>query len=199
MPNLTLAFHLGSIFRSPRERYVPATPTKPHRPIGKFTFCSLLAGRWCHSQGWHSDHLIVHDQWEHSSRGAHSCSKVPIAPMGKLLTCLPRLTLAQLRTLWSITECTCHRDLENFPSPPWETHVLLVACRAVVSMSMVAQWPSHRLPSVGTQLTLYALMFGISHRPHGRLTFCLLLAGRWCCCHGRLSVNRELPDLLQHS
>ena len=46
--------------------------------------------------------------------------------MGKLLTRLPRLTLAQLRTLWSTTECTCCRDLANFPSPPWETHVLLV-------------------------------------------------------------------------
>jgi hypothetical protein len=38
--------------------------------------------------------------------------------MGKLLTCLPRLTLAQLRTLRSTTACTCHRDLEIFPSPP---------------------------------------------------------------------------------
>ena len=46
--------------------------------------------------------------------------------MGKLLTCLPRLTLAQLQTLRSTTECTCRRDLQKFPSPPWETHVLLV-------------------------------------------------------------------------
>jgi hypothetical protein len=40
---------------------------------------------------------------------------------------------------------------ELFPSPRWETHVLLVVCRAAVSMSRVAQWPSHRAPSVGTQ------------------------------------------------
>jgi hypothetical protein len=47
--------------------------------------------------------------------------KFPNAPMGKLLTCLPRLTLARLRTLWSITESsTCRRDLEKFPSPRWE-------------------------------------------------------------------------------
>ncbi len=40
--------------------------------------------------------------------------------MGKLLTCLPRLSLAKLRILRSTTElCTCHRDLENFPSPQW--------------------------------------------------------------------------------
>ncbi len=65
--------------------------------------------------------------------------KVPIAPMGKLLTCLPRLTLAQLRTLRSTIVCTCHRDLENFPLPPWETHVLLVVCRAAVSTSLLAR------------------------------------------------------------
>ena len=29
--------------------------------------------------------------------------------------------------------------LKNFPSPQWETHVLLVACRAAVSSSRVAQ------------------------------------------------------------
>ena len=57
---------------------------------------------------------------------APESSKVPIAPMGKLLTRLPRLTLAQLRTLRSSTGCTCCRDLAKFPSPPWETHVLLV-------------------------------------------------------------------------
>ena len=29
--------------------------------------------------------------------------------------------------------------LDNFPTPPWETHVLLVVCRVAVSMSGVAQ------------------------------------------------------------
>ncbi len=37
------------------------------------------------------------------------------------------------------TVCTCRRDLENFPMPHWEIHVLLVACRAVESQSGVAQ------------------------------------------------------------
>ena len=32
-----------------------------------------------------------------------------------------------------------------------------------------------------------------------KLTFCSLFAGRWCRSLGRNSVNRELPDLLQHS
>ena len=41
----------------------------------------------------------------------------------------------------------------------------------------------------------------ISQCPHGRLTICSLFAGRRCLCRGRHrhSVNRELPDLLQHS
>ena len=55
--------------------------------------------------------------WQHSYLCACSCSKLPIAPMGKLLTRLPRITLAQLRTLRSTTVCTCRRDLEKFPWP----------------------------------------------------------------------------------
>jgi len=45
----------------------------------------------------------------------------PIAPMGELLTRLPRLTLAPLQTLRSTTVGTCRRDLEKFPSPRWES------------------------------------------------------------------------------
>jgi len=37
-----------------------------HHPDGKLTFCSLFAGRRCLGPGWHSGHLIVHHQWEHS-------------------------------------------------------------------------------------------------------------------------------------
>ena len=56
-------------------------------------------------------------------------SKLPIAPMGKLLTCSRRLTLAQLRpTHRPTTESTCRRDLQCFPSPRWETHVSLLIC-----------------------------------------------------------------------
>jgi hypothetical protein len=84
--------------------------------------------------------------------------------------------------------------------PPWEiTCFAFCACRVVVSMSRVAQWPSHHAPSVGTQLAWCTLMFESSHRPHGKLTFCSFFAGRWCRCQGWHSVNRELPDLLQHS
>jgi hypothetical protein len=48
--------------------------------------------------------------------------KFPIAPMGKWLTCLPRLTLApQLRTHRSTIQWVRATEiLENFPSPRWE-------------------------------------------------------------------------------
>ena len=64
--------------------------------------------------------------------------KIPHRPMGKMLMCLPRLTLAQLRTLRSTTGCTCSRELEKFPTPRWETHVLLVFGRVAVSVSSVS-------------------------------------------------------------
>ena len=75
----------------------------------------MLAGRRCEHLQWHGDLLIVQHHWQHSYLCACSRSKVPIAPMGKWLTCLPRLSLAQLQpTLWSTTGCACRRGLEKF-------------------------------------------------------------------------------------
>jgi hypothetical protein len=119
------------------QQSVRATETLPisHRPNGKLTFCSLLAGRWCLCRGWHSDHLIVHHQWEHSWLGARSSSK--------------------------------------FPMPQWETHVLLVVCREVVSLSYLVRSRYHLPRSTGTQLLGCVLMFKSSHRPMGKLLTCL--------------------------
>jgi hypothetical protein len=128
--------------------YVPQRPSKvPIAPMGfSHVWRLVLAGRRCLCPEWLGELLIVHHHWQHSFFCACSCSKVPIAPMGKLLTRLPRLTLAQLRTLRSTTGCTCCRDLAKFPSPRWEnalprceTHILLVDCRAAVSSSRAAQ------------------------------------------------------------
>ena len=87
---------------------------------------------------------------------ALTSSKVPMASMGKWLTCLTRLTLAQLRTLRSTTVsttvCACCRDLERFPSGP-----------------------------------------------NGRLTFCSLLAGRWCRSLWRLSDHLIVHHQWEHS
>ena len=49
-------------------------------------------------------------------RASHAC-KLPIAPMGKMLTRLPRVSLAQLRTLPSTTGGACRRDLESSHRP----------------------------------------------------------------------------------
>ena len=55
--------------------------------------------------------------------------KVPIAPMGKLLTCSPRLSLAQLwLTLWSTTASMFCSGPQIFPTPRWETHACSAYC-----------------------------------------------------------------------
>ena len=79
------------------------------------------------------------------------------SPMGRLLTRLPRLSLAQLRlSLRSTTVCTCRRVPCILPlcscsrSPSCETHLLLIVCRVAVSMSSPAQSPFRLPPSTGT-------------------------------------------------
>jgi hypothetical protein len=91
-------------------------------PDGILTcFALVLSGRRCLHRRWHGDLVIMHHHWQHSYICACSRSKFPIAPMGKLLTSLPRLSLAQLRpTLRSTTGCTCRRDLQKIRSPRWE-------------------------------------------------------------------------------
>jgi hypothetical protein len=66
--------------RSGQLQWVRATETLEisHPTHGRLIFCSLFAGRWCLCLWWHSDHLIVHHQWERSIC-ARSSSKVPIA------------------------------------------------------------------------------------------------------------------------
>jgi hypothetical protein len=125
----------------------------------------------------------------------------PMAPMGRLLTRLLCFSLAQLRTLRSTTAGECCRDLPKFPSPSWEiTCFAFCACRVVVSLSMVAQWPSHHAPSVGTLLaSRCTLMFVSSHCPHGRLTFRSLLAGWWCRSLWRHSDHLIVHHQWEHS
>ena len=98
--------------------YVPDTPANFHRPHGKLTICSLFAGRRCQGPGWHSGHIIVHHQWEHSLRSERTCSKFPIAPMGRWLTCLNRLSSFdsdQYLVLSGI--CKCHPRLQTSHRP----------------------------------------------------------------------------------
>ena len=69
--------------------------------------------------------------------------KLPIAPMGK---CLVDMSISILIfDSWcylDLPACsTCHLrlKLQKFPLPRWETHILLVVCRAAVSSSRAAQ------------------------------------------------------------
>jgi hypothetical protein len=89
----------------------------PMVSMGNLRFCLFFAGRRCLCLGWHGDLVIVRHHWQHSYLCACSHSKSPIAPMGTWLTCLPRLTLAQLRTLRSTSGGACHRDLEDSHHP----------------------------------------------------------------------------------
>ena len=95
----------------------------------RLTFCSLFAG-WWYSGKWRlSVNRELPDLLQHSVLRARSCSKFPIALMGKLLTCLPRLTLAHMQTLWSTIQGVRATETlkmshcppatpANFPSPP---------------------------------------------------------------------------------
>ena len=98
----------------PGSRTCQSRLQNPIAPMGD-SRCLLFAGRWCRClRRWHSVNRELPDLLQHSCLCAHSSSKVPIAPMGILLTCLPRLTLAQLRTLRSTIQGV--RDTETFQS-----------------------------------------------------------------------------------
>ncbi len=89
--------------------------------------------------------------------------KVPIAPMGdsRFARCLQGGGVYNAGGSVTIDSCTITGNTalyvrahpQKFPmpqcgksAPRWETHDLLVVCRAAVSMSRLAQWPSHRPP-----------------------------------------------------
>jgi len=74
---------------------VPQKPITSHRSHGRSHVSRfVLAGWWswwrCLCPVGHSDHLIVHHKWELSCQCARSSSTFPVAPMGKVLTCLFR-------------------------------------------------------------------------------------------------------------
>jgi hypothetical protein len=118
MPKSTLIFQFGSIFGSIRDMYVPATPANFPSPSWETHNCLLSAGRRFLRLFRHGLDIVFLDHRQHSFwKCACLCGKLPTAPMGKLLTCLPRLTLAQLRTLRSTSVGACHRDLESSHRP----------------------------------------------------------------------------------
>jgi hypothetical protein len=103
-------------------------------------------------------------------------------------------------TIYGNTVNGVRTHARKYPSPPWKTHVLLAVCRAAVSLLGEAQWPSHRAPSVGTQLAKCALMLKISHRPMGkllmrlpRLTLAQLRPALWSTAVGMCRRDLKFP------
>jgi len=115
-PRLTLA-HCGR--RSGQLQVVRAAETfnVSHRPDGRIA--DALASTHACTTG---NAMVNYSGCVQQRPFGKVVQKAPMAPMGRLLTRLPRLTLAQLRTLWSTAVGTCCRDLAMFPSPRWETH-----------------------------------------------------------------------------
>jgi len=150
---------------------------------GRLTICSLFAGRRCLCQWRLSVNCELPDLLQHSYRSARSCSKVPIAPMGKLLTCLARLSLAHRSTPGG----TCSGDLESSHRP--DGKIADVLAWTLASTTAADAPVNYRLMYVPQRLQ-------ISHRPNGIFTcFALVLAGWWCLrpkWHGdHLIVNHQ--------
>ena len=85
-----------------------------HRPDGIFTCLRLLvlAGRRCLCREWHGELLIVHHYRQQRCLCACSRSKLPIAPVGRWLTCPNRLSSFNSdRYLVLSGTCTCQPHL----------------------------------------------------------------------------------------
>ena len=151
------SFMMGaaSNYNQPRVRpSVPETSKVPIAPMGK---CLLTCPKRFSSFNWDQS-CSTRDKYVPVTP-----AKVPIAPMGKLLThflfdsrlhncksCLQGGGVYVSSGTVTISSCTISGNTagdvrarcahaQMFPSPRWETHVLLVVCREAVSLSPVAQ------------------------------------------------------------
>jgi len=92
--------------------------TFSHRPHGRLTFARCLQGGGVIVTGGTVTLSSCTISGNTASSVRAHVQNFPMAPMGRLLTSLPRLTLAQLRPmLWSTTVGSCRRDLK-FPIAP---------------------------------------------------------------------------------
>ena len=83
----------------------------------------------------------------------------------------------------------------NFPSPRWDFHMFCAcACRAAVSMSGVARLPSHRAPSLATQLLECVLMLKTSHLPDGKIADVLALTHACTTAYASVNYRRYMPQ-----
>ena len=179
-------------------------------PHATLTFCSLFAGRcWCLCPGWHSGHLIVHHQWEHSFLCARSSPKVPTTLMGTLLTRLTRFSFAQLcerRFGQLYTVGACCRDRKFPPHTLLGFSRLCLMFRAFVLAGRWCQcqfWHSHDYVFLDLwQRSCPYCVHSCSksvHLPLRRLTFCSLFAGWRCLCRGWHSGHLMVHYQWEHS
>ena len=103
--------------------------------------------------------------------------------MGKLLTCLPRLTLAQLRTLWSTRGCMPQRPCKVPIAPRGDSRLF---CSFLQGGGVIVSGGRVAISSCTIRGNTASIVRVQSshHHPHGRLTFCFLFAGRRCLCPG---------------
>ena len=102
---------------------------------------------------------------------APETSKVPIAPMGDshFARCLQGGGVYIYISMVSFSSCTItgntatyvRAHAQKFPSPRWETHNLLLVCRAAVSMFTVAKSQSSTPKCIPTKLPVCVLIFKI--------------------------------------
>ncbi len=120
-----------------------------HRPDhGTHILLVVCTGRRCPRQGWLSDHLIVHHQWEHSILCACKSSHGPNGKIADVLASTHACTTANAsvnyrgcvlqkishgpmgRWLTCPNRLSSNRDMyvpdtpANFPSPRWENALL---------------------------------------------------------------------------
>jgi hypothetical protein len=144
--------------------------------MGDSRFARCFAGRRCLRQFRQGHDSIFLDLREYCKQSTCSCSKFPIDPMGKFLTCLPRLSLTQLRPMLRSTTglCTCHRDSTFSHRPIGKFADVLALTHAFAGRRCRCRL-RHCHDNVFLDLREYSLGCACScskssHRPHGRLT-----------------------------
>jgi hypothetical protein len=124
-----------------------------------------------------------------------ACSKLPIAPMGK---CLVDMSISILilydgccleLPVWSM--CHLRLKLQKFPSPPWETHVLLIVCTGRRCLRRFRHGHDNVFLDHRQHSLLCVLMFKSSHRPDGKIAD--VLAVTLARKTANASVNYILP------
>ena len=139
MPKSTLIFRVGLIFGSIRDMYVPATPANFPSPPWETHVLLVFTGRRCLCLFRHRHNDVLLDHRQHSFWiGACSCSKLRIAPMGKMLTRLLRLSLCTTGNASVNYSMYVPQRPSKVPIAPMGDSCFACFYRAAVSMSTPA-------------------------------------------------------------